>query len=114
MTCVLGDDASMVRAAVLLDRKDYLIEVHKQLSDNDVYQEFSSDLEDANDALGDFLANNSKIRGFHLLPKIHEVRNSRVKKSSCETELRKMTSHFELLTRRFLWKFFFRITNSTL
>ena len=28
-----------------------------------------------------------------------EVRNSRVTKSSYETELRKMTSHFELLTQ---------------
>ena len=28
-----------------------------------------------------------------------EVRNSRVTKSSSENELRKMTSHFELLTR---------------
>ena len=31
-----------------------------------------------------------------------EVRNSRIKKSSYEAELRKMTSHFELLTRKFL------------
>ena len=31
-----------------------------------------------------------------------EVRNSGVTKSSYETELRKMTSHFELLTRKFL------------
>ena len=31
-----------------------------------------------------------------------EVRNSRVPKSSYETELRKMTSQFELLTRKFL------------
>ena len=29
----------------------------------------------------------------------HEVRNSRVTKSSYETEYRKMTSHFEVLTR---------------
>ena len=43
-----------------------------------------------------------------------EVRNSRVTKSSSETELRKMTSHFELLTSKFLKKFFFRVTNSTL
>ena len=42
-----------------------------------------------------------------------EVRNSLVTKSSYETELRKMTSHFGLLTRRFLWKFFFRVTNLT-
>ena len=31
-----------------------------------------------------------------------EVPNSRVMKSSYETQLRKMTSHFELLTRKFL------------
>ena len=31
-----------------------------------------------------------------------EVQNSRVTKSSYETELRKMTSRFELLTRKFL------------
>ena len=42
-----------------------------------------------------------------------EVRNSRVTKSSYETELRKMASQFELLTRKFLKKFFYRITNST-
>ena len=30
-----------------------------------------------------------------------EVRNFRVTTSSYETELRKMTSHFELLTRKF-------------
>ena len=43
-----------------------------------------------------------------------EVRNSRVTKSSYEIEIRKITSHFELLTRKFLQKFFFRVTNSTL
>ena len=42
-----------------------------------------------------------------------EVQNSWVTKSSNETELRKMTSHFKLLTRRFWLKFFFRVTNST-
>ena len=31
-----------------------------------------------------------------------------------EIELRKMTTHFEILTPKFLWKIFFRITNSTL
>ena len=31
-----------------------------------------------------------------------EVRNSRVTKSNYGTELRKMTSHFELLARKFL------------
>ena len=36
-----------------------------------------------------------------------EVRNSQVTKSSYKTELRKMTAHFELLTRNFLQKFFF-------
>ena len=44
---------------------------------------------------------------------ITEVRNSQVTKLSYETELRKMTSHFELLTRKCLQKFFFRVTNST-
>ena len=48
------------------------------------------------------------FRGFRT-----EVRNSRVKKSCYKTELRKMASHFELLTRKFLYKFFFRVTNST-
>ena len=42
-----------------------------------------------------------------------EVRNSRVTKSSSKIELRKMTSTFELLTRKFLQKFFSRVTNST-
>ena len=45
---------------------------------------------------------------------LKEVRNSRVTKSSYEIEIRKITSHFELLTRKFLQKFFFRVTNSTL
>ena len=44
----------------------------------------------------------------------HKVRNSRVTKSSYETELRKMTSYFELLTWVFLQKYFFGVTNSTL
>ena len=39
---------------------------------------------------------------FHLYSRLCEVRNSRVTKSSYETELHKMTSHFELLTRKFL------------
>ena len=34
-------------------------------------------------------------------------------KLSYETELCKMTSHFELLTQTFLQKFFFRVTKST-
>ena len=44
---------------------------------------------------------------------LNEVRNSRVTKSSYKTDLCKMTSHFELLTRTFLWKLFFRVTNLT-
>ena len=36
-----------------------------------------------------------------------EVRNSRLTKSSYETKLHKMRSHFQLLTRNFLRKFFF-------
>ena len=41
-----------------------------------------------------------KIRkGF--APPIMDVRNSRVTKSSYKTELRKMMSHFEFLTRKF-------------
>ena len=42
-----------------------------------------------------------------------EVRNSQVTKLSNESELRKMTSHFELLIRIFLQKVFFQVTNST-
>ena len=37
----------------------------------------------------------------HIYTK-NEVRNSRVTKLSCRTELRKITSYFELLTRKFL------------
>ena len=37
-----------------------------------------------------------------------------VTNSSCKTESRKITSKFELLSRTLLWKFFFRVTNSTL
>ena len=43
-----------------------------------------------------------------------EVRNSWMTKSSYETKLCKMTSHFVLLTRKYFYKFFFRVTNSTL
>ena len=46
--------------------------------------------------------------------KIFEVQNSQVTKSSYKINLRKMTSHFELLTQKFLLKFFFRVTNTTL
>ena len=42
-----------------------------------------------------------------------EVRNSRVIKSSYEIDLCKMMSLFELLTRKFLQKALFRVTNST-
>ena len=42
-----------------------------------------------------------------------EVRNSRVTKSSYETELHKMTSHFELIPQKILWKFSFRVTKSS-
>ena len=38
-----------------------------------------------------------------------EVRKSSVTKSSYEIELRKMTSHFELLTQKFLPKLFFEL-----
>ena len=43
----------------------------------------------------------------------NDVWNFRVIKSSYEIELRKIKSHFESLTRTFLQKFFFRVTNST-
>ena len=55
---------------------------------------------------------NSELHNFALT--FYEVRDCRVAKSSYETEFRKMTSYFELLTRIFLQKFFFRVTNSTL
>ena len=57
----------------------------------------------------------SKLKNVFNKSKTHfnEVRNSRVTKSSYETELRRMTSYFELLTRKFLQEFFFRVTNST-
>ena len=42
-----------------------------------------------------------KFRFCETFTVIIEVRNSRVTKSSYETELRKMTSHFELLTQKF-------------
>ena len=42
----------------------------------------------------------------------NEVRSSRVNKSRYKVELCKMASHFELLTQTFLYKFFFRVTNS--
>ena len=43
--------------------------------------------------------------------KIIEVRNSWVTNLSYEIELCKTTSRFELLTRKFLQKFFFRVTS---
>ena len=45
--------------------------------------------------------------------RLTKVRNSRVMKSSYETKLLEMTSHFELLNRKPLQKLFFRVTNST-
>ena len=47
------------------------------------------------------------------ITEISKVKNSLVTKSSYETELRKMTPHFELLTRKLLKKIFFLVTNST-
>ena len=44
---------------------------------------------------------------------LEEVWNSRVTKSSYETELCKMKSHFELILKIFYCKTFFRVTNST-
>ena len=51
--------------------------------------------------------------GLYLPLELYEAWDSRVTKSSYETELRKMTSHFELLTRKILQKVFFRVTSST-
>ena len=48
------------------------------------------------------LTNNNLFSCLHFLKNSEEVRNSRVTKSSYETELRKMTLYFELLTRKFL------------
>ena len=42
----------------------------------------------------------------------NEVRNSRVRNSSWKIELCKMTSHFELLIQKFLFKFFSRVINA--
>ena len=42
----------------------------------------------------------------------NEVRSSRVNKLRYKVELYKMASHFELLTQTFLYKFFFRVTDS--
>ena len=44
----------------------------------------------------------------------NEFRNSQITKSSYKTELCKMKSHFELLTRKFLQKAFLQVTKSTL
>ena len=44
---------------------------------------------------------------------LEEVWSSRVTKSSYETELCKMKSHFELILKIFYSKTFFRVTNST-
>ena len=49
-----------------------------------------------------------------ILMDLSEVRNSQVTKSSYEIKLHKMASHFEILTRTFLQKFIFRVTNSIL
>ena len=43
----------------------------------------------------------------------NEVGNSRVRNLSGKIELCKMTSHFELLIQKFLYKFFSRVTNLT-
>ena len=49
--------------------------------------------------------------GFHIT----EIRNSRVAKSRNEIKLHlEIESHLELLTRKFVYKFFFRVINSTL
>ena len=45
------------------------------------------------------------LAAYYIVMQKTEVQNSRVTKSSYETELRKMTSHFELLTRKCLKKF---------
>ena len=58
-----------------------------------------------------FFFNQEKLK--ETRSKEKEVRNSWVTNSSYETELRKITSDFELLTRKFLQKFFFPVTNST-
>ena len=45
--------------------------------------------------------------------RIYEVRNSRVTKSSCETELPKMTPHFESPTRKFYRNSSFELLTQT-
>ena len=52
------------------------------------------------------------LQSFSAVSIRYEVWNSRVTKSSYETELRKMTFHFESLTGKLLQKFFFRVANS--
>ena len=71
--------------------------------------------EDDEEYLSDIKNEFSLVQTFGFLKKIgwlqvcisflrlqKEVRNSQVTKSSYETELRKMTSYFELLTRTFI------------
>ena len=53
-------------------------------------------------------------RKLNFLTSQKEVRNSRITKFSYEIKLRKRTSNFELLLRKFLQKFFFPVTNLTL
>ena len=55
----------------------------------------------------ELLAFASDIFSYHSLQAQLQVWNSRVTKSSYETELRKMTSRFELQTRKILQKVFF-------
>ena len=43
----------------------------------------------------------------------NEILNARFTKSSYKIELWKMTSHFELLSQKFLYRFFYGVTNST-
>ena len=72
-------------------------------------------MEDLNRFLG-IIHYKNLAHSFNLFDKcrqLFEAWNSWVTKSSYQIELRKMTSHFELLTRRVFQKFFFRVTNST-
>ena len=56
-----------------------------------------------------FLSSLLHFRELYYNSTINEARNSPVTKSSYETEGRKMTSYFKLLTQNFLQKFFFLV-----
>ena len=77
---------------------------------NETYKKIKKDMTEEKQKLKTHSMNNNEVQNFiqknteikEQIADLEKVLNSRVTKSSYETKLHKMTSHFELVIRKFL------------